>query len=196
MAIATKSIASSGSTASCPTQARSTNSTAPKCKGTVQKRSRATKTGKLRIPPPQAARMMQRYIAGDSIREIARVEGRDRGTVTRIVQSEEMQAHVQQMREQYYGLADLAMDNLRRALEQNSDGRLAHEILRNLGVIPTAEEAALQRTPQPGPHDGSRSGEARDVASRERGLRKSPNLSATSTLYERSPAPATDHRTC
>jgi hypothetical protein len=94
---------------------------------------------------------MQRYVAGENIRSIARDEGRDRGTVSRIVRSEEMQAHTQQMRAQYYGLAELAMDGLRRALEQSQDGRLAHEILRNLGAVPTAEDISLQRMKQPRP---------------------------------------------
>ena len=94
---------------------------------------------------------MQRYVAGENIRSIARDEGRDRGTVSRIVQSEEMQAHTQQMRAQYYGLAELAMDGLRRALEQSHDGKLAHEVLENIGVIPTAEDISLQRVQQPRP---------------------------------------------
>jgi hypothetical protein len=44
---------------------------------------------------------MQRYIADDSIRQIAREEQRDRATVTRIVRSDEMNAFVQKMREEY-----------------------------------------------------------------------------------------------
>ena len=132
-------------------QALSAKSKAQRHSTTNQKRPRASKNRKSRIPPPQAARIMQRYVAGENIRSIARDEGRDRGTVTRIVRSEEMQAHTQKMRAQYYGLAELAMDGLRRALEQSHDGRLAHEILRNLGVIPTAEDISLQRVQQPRP---------------------------------------------
>ena len=131
-----------------PKKSSQSKALAPK---TNQKRPHSSKNRKSRIPPPQAARIMQRYVAGENIRSIARDEGRDRGTVSRIVQSEEMQAHTQKMREQYYGLAELAMDGLRRALEQSHDGRLAHEILRNLGVIPTAEDISLQRVQQPRP---------------------------------------------
>jgi|HubBroStandDraft_6_1064221.scaffolds.fasta_scaffold85863_2 hypothetical protein len=47
---------------------------------------------------------MQRYAAGQSIREISRKEGRARETITKIVRCDEMQAHVQQMRERFYGL--------------------------------------------------------------------------------------------
>jgi len=111
-----------------------------------QKRPYTAKRGKTRIPAPQTARIMQRYIAGENIRSIARDEGRDRGTIRRIVKSEEMQAHVHQMREQYYGLAAAAMESVYRALQQSTDGRLGHEILRNLGIIPSPQEiAALQQ---------------------------------------------------
>jgi hypothetical protein len=130
-------------------QALSVKSKAQKRNATNQKRPRASKNRKSRIPPPQAARIMQRYVAGENIREIARVEGRDRGTVTRIVKSEQMQTHVQQMRQLYFGLAGAAMESVYRALQQSSDGRLGHEILRNLGVIPNAEElSAIQRQMQ------------------------------------------------
>jgi len=129
-----------------PRKSSQSKALAPK---TNQKRPRASKNRKSRIPPPQAARIMQRYVAGENIRSIARDEGRDRGTVSRIVQSEEMQAHTQKMRAQYYGLAELAMDGLRRALEQSHDGKLAHEVLQNIGVIPSAEElSAIQRQMQ------------------------------------------------
>lgn len=116
---------------------------------TGHKRPYTPKKGKTRIPAPQTARIMQRYIAGENIRSIARDEGRDRGTIRRIVGSQEMKAHVQSMREQYYGLAAAAMESVYRALQESTDGRLGHEILRNLGVIPSAQEiAALQQQVQ------------------------------------------------
>ena len=92
---------------------------------------------------------MQRYAAGENIRSIARDEQRDRGTVTRIVRSEQMHEHVQQMRQLYFGLAVAALESVHRALQQSTDGRLGHEILRNLGVIPNAQEiAAFQQQVQ------------------------------------------------
>jgi hypothetical protein len=98
------------------------------------------------IPSPQVARIIQRYISGEGIRKIAREEKRDPGTVAKIVRSEEVLGYTQKLREQYYALGELALDGLRRALEKNSDGRLAHELLRNIGVIPNSEEAhALER---------------------------------------------------
>src|SRR5215469_2973146 len=58
----------------------------------VHKQPHTAKARSFRIPEPQAARIVQRYIAGENIRAIAREEGRDRGTVTRIVKSEDMRA--------------------------------------------------------------------------------------------------------
>jgi hypothetical protein len=92
------------------------------------------------VPPPQSARIMQRYIAGDSVRQIAREEQRDRATVTKIVRSDEMNAFVQKMREEYYGLAFEAMDAVRHTLKVQKDGRLGHQLLEDIGVIPSAEE--------------------------------------------------------
>jgi len=106
-------------------------------------------TTKSRIPGPQAARILQRYIEGQNIRSISRDEGRDRGTIRRIVKTEEMHMHVQQMREQYFGLAEMAMEGIRRALAQSTDGRLAHEILKNVGAVPTnGDIAAIQNQMQ------------------------------------------------
>ena len=101
------------------------------------------------IPSPQVARIIQRYISGEGIRKIAREEKRDPGTVAKIVRSEEVLGYTQKLREQYYGLGELALEGLRRALEKSTDGKLAHELLRNIGVIPNSEEAhALERRMQ------------------------------------------------
>lgn len=83
---------------------------------------------------------MQRHIAGESIREIAREEGRDRATVTKIVRSEEMQVFVQKMRERFYGLAFDAMNAVEYSLQKQPDGRLGYQLLRDVGVVPTAEQ--------------------------------------------------------
>jgi hypothetical protein len=101
------------------------------------------------IPSPQVARIIQRYISGEGIRTIAREEKRDPGTVANIVRSEEVLEYTQKLRQQYYGLGELALKGLCRAVEKSSDGRLAHELLRNIGVIPNSEEAhALERRMQ------------------------------------------------
>ncbi len=111
--------------------------------------SKPAKKPRTTIPSPQVARIIQRCISGEGIRKIAREEKRDPGTVAKIVRSEEVLGYTQKLREQYYGLGELALDGLRRALEKSSDGRLARELLRNIGVIPNSEEAhALERQMQ------------------------------------------------
>jgi hypothetical protein len=92
------------------------------------------------VPPPQSVRIMERYVAGDSIREIAREEQRDRATVTKIVRSDEMNAVVQKMRERYYGLGFDALNAVQQTLQVQKDGRLGRQVLTDIGVIPSAEE--------------------------------------------------------
>jgi hypothetical protein len=92
------------------------------------------------VPPPQSARIMQRYVSGDSIREIAREERRDRATITKIVRSDEMNAVVQKMRERYYGLGLDALDAVEHTLQVRKDGGLGRQVLTDIGVIPSAEE--------------------------------------------------------
>jgi hypothetical protein len=105
-----------------------------------QNQPRSAKHSRTIVPPPQSARIMQRYVGGESIRQIAREEQRDRATVTKIVRSEEMSAIVQKMREEYYGLAFEAMAAVRHALSVERDGRLGHQLLEDIGVIPSADE--------------------------------------------------------
>jgi hypothetical protein len=83
---------------------------------------------------------MQRYVTGESIRQIARDEQRDRATVTKIVRSDEMNAFVQELREHYYALGTDAMDAVQHALQVERDGRLGRQLLADIGVIPSAEE--------------------------------------------------------
>jgi hypothetical protein len=83
---------------------------------------------------------MERYVAGDSIREIAREERRDRATVTKIVRSDKMNTVVQKMRERYYGLGFDALDAVQHTLRVRKDGGLGRQVLSDIGVIPSAEE--------------------------------------------------------
>jgi hypothetical protein len=99
-----------------------------------------TKKPRTIVPPPQSTRIMQRYVAGDSIREIARAEQRDRATVTKIVRSDEMNAVVQKMRERYYGLGFDALDAVQHTLQVRKDGGLGRQVLTDIGVIPSPEE--------------------------------------------------------
>src|ERR1019366_6741193 len=106
---------------------------APKC----------TKERPSRIPAPQSERILQRYITGESIREISREEGRARQTVTKIVRSDQMQSYVQAMREHFYGLGDDALAAVQHALQQQKDAQLAYRLLIDIGVVPSAEQRHL-----------------------------------------------------
>jgi hypothetical protein len=83
---------------------------------------------------------MQRYVGGESIREIAREERRDRATVTKIVHSDEMNAVVQKMRERYYALGFDALDAVQHTLRVRKDGGLGRQVLTDIGVVPSADE--------------------------------------------------------
>ena len=83
---------------------------------------------------------MERYVRGESIRQIARDEKRDRATVTKIVRSDEMQGFVQKMRERFYGFAFDAMNAVEHSLKQQNDARLAYRMLSDIGVVPSAGE--------------------------------------------------------
>lgn len=105
-----------------------------------QNQPRSTKKPRTIVPPPQSARIMQRYIGGDSIRQIARDERRDRATVTKIVRSDEMNAVVQKMRERYFGLGFDALDAVQHTLQVQKDGRLGRQLLVDIGVAPSPAE--------------------------------------------------------
>jgi hypothetical protein len=105
-----------------------------------QNQPRSTKKPRTIVPPPQSARIMQRYAGGESIRQIAREERRDRATITKIVRSDEMQAFVQKMRERFYGLAFDAMNAVQQSLQQQNDPRLAYRLICDVGIVPSAEE--------------------------------------------------------
>lgn len=106
-----------------------------------QDRAKPAKKPRTTIPLPQVERIRQRYISGQSIRKIAREEKRDQETVARIVKGPEIQSYVHNLREKYYGLGETALEALSRGLKNSKDGRLAVELLRSIGVIPSAEEA-------------------------------------------------------
>ena len=69
---------------------------------------RSAKNPRTIVPPPQSARIVERFITGQSIREIAREERRDRATVTKIVKGPEIQSYIQALREKFYGALETA----------------------------------------------------------------------------------------
>jgi hypothetical protein len=106
-------------------------------------RPKSTKTSRTIVPPPQSARIVQKFITGRSIRQIAREEGRDRATITKIVRSSEVQNYVEKIREQYFGLGELALSAVRKAIQEEKDGRLAYQLLKDIGVVPSSAERNL-----------------------------------------------------
>jgi hypothetical protein len=111
-----------------------------------------TKKRYSRVPLPQVERIKQRHILGQSQREIARAEGRARPTIARIVQGEEMQAYVQEMRERFFGLAPDALTTIEHALQEQKDARIALEVSRDIGVAPRKGESV--QLPAMTPEDG------------------------------------------
>jgi phage replication-related protein YjqB (UPF0714/DUF867 family) len=81
-----------------------------------------------------------RHVAGESNREIARAEGRDRETVARIVKSSEMAGFVEEMKEEFRGLVPDAINAIRYALQVQKDARIALEVLRSNGLAPRSGE--------------------------------------------------------
>jgi len=100
---------------------------------------------------------MKKYVAGESIMQISREEGRNRETVARIVHGSEMQDYVRRKREQLYGLGDCAISALQHALNEQKDGRLAFQLLVHIGVIPSERErealAAREQTAPENSHE-------------------------------------------
>jgi hypothetical protein len=93
-----------------------------------------------RVPPPQRERILEKYVAGKSLKDIGKEEGRNRETVARIVHGPEMQQHVRAMRERWFGLAPAAISAVQHALTEQKDGRLGFQLLFSIGVIPSPEE--------------------------------------------------------
>ncbi len=90
------------------------------------------------VPPPQRDRIQKRYISGESIRKIAKVEKRNRSTVTRIVRAPEVEQYRKDMREKFYGIGYTAINTVREAAKFNAE--LAYRILEATGVVPSLQE--------------------------------------------------------
>lgn len=112
--------------------------TVPVPSSNQHKPAKKTRSG---VPPPQRVRIIQKYVEGKSVSQIGREEGRNRETITKIVNGEEVIELVQTMRAQLYGLAPDAIAAVRRALQDEKDGRLGYKILMDIGAAPPPEEA-------------------------------------------------------
>jgi hypothetical protein len=107
---------------------------------TSQNQPEPAKKPRTSVPPPQSARIAKRFIAGQSIRKIARQEGRDRETVKRIVQARDVQEYVSLLRVQYFELGSDAVDAFHHQLKEGKDARLGLQILKDVGVVPSNTE--------------------------------------------------------
>ena len=105
---------------------------------------KSTKSNRSHVPRPQRERIVSRFIQGQGIRQIGREEGRSRETITKIVRSEDVRNYISELRESYLGLGREALVALTRALRTSNDGKLAHQILVDIGVVrnPVAAEPA------------------------------------------------------
>jgi len=106
----------------------------------IQSKS-VTKKVKTTIPPGQQAAMQASYLLGKSIRQIAREMHRDPATVSKIVKSQQMDKIVLDMKQKFFGkLLPRALKSVQFALEEETDGRLGYQVMKDSGVIPNEKE--------------------------------------------------------
>jgi transposase len=88
----------------------------------------------------QQMRIVDRYNnRGESIRTIAREEGRARQTVTRIVRSadaSEYDREIERMRQEFRSLVALAFKSLLRAMKNDTTGMVAARYMEDAGIVP------------------------------------------------------------
>jgi hypothetical protein len=91
-----------------------------------------------RIPAPQRIRVMELYALGKNQTQIAREERLNRETIRKIVNGSEMSEFVEQMRAQFRGLSELAIEALRQQLNRGGKEaiEIAWRVLESNGIIP------------------------------------------------------------
>jgi len=96
-----------------------------------------------RIPAPQRIRVMELYALGKNQTQIAREERLNRETVHKIVNGSEMGEFIEEMRAQFMGLSELAIEALRASLEQRGKDaiEIAWRVLETNGIIPPRGQA-------------------------------------------------------
>jgi 1,4-dihydroxy-2-naphthoyl-CoA synthase len=96
---------------------------------------------KTTVPPGQQAAMQASYLLGKSIRQIAREMHRDPATVSKIVKSAQMDRIVLDMKKKFFGkLLPKALKSIQFALDEETDGRLGYQVLKDSGVTPNQKE--------------------------------------------------------
>ena len=112
-----------------------------------QDRPRSAKVGASKIPLPQQERIKQRFIAGQTVRQIAREEDRARETIDRIVKSQDMADFVREMRAKFVGLGEDALAAVTSSV-RGGDAPLSYKILEAIGIVPSREETISIATQQ------------------------------------------------
>lgn len=92
------------------------------------------------VPQPQCARIVARFIAGQSISEIARLEDRNRRTVSKIVHGKEVRRYARELRRKSYRLGDAALQVIYDGLHWHRRTDLAWKVLEATGVVPFGAE--------------------------------------------------------
>jgi hypothetical protein len=89
----------------------------------------------LQVPVPQQLRIIEKYMQGMSLRRIAEEEDRARQTVTKIVRAPEVEGCIEKLREEVIALGDEMVKSVRFAVRHELDGRLAYDMLKDIGVL-------------------------------------------------------------
>jgi hypothetical protein len=102
----------------------------------------------LQIPVPQQLRIIEKYMQGISLRRIAEEEDRARQTVTKIVRAPEVEGCIEKLREEVIALGDEMVKSVRFAVRHELDGRLAYEMLKDIGVLRPRAQVQLNNQSQ------------------------------------------------
>src|SRR5215470_13598208 len=95
--------------------------------------------------------ILQLYLQGCSLCEIARRTGRARQTITKICRLPDVQAKIEELRGKLLGESDDWAESINFAVRHETDGRLAYKLLQAFGAIPSAEKrvpAEKQNNPE------------------------------------------------
>jgi len=89
------------------------------------------------VPPAQQERILNRHILGESMRRISREEHRDFRTIAKILRYNpaKLREHLEICRAQFCALAIVALETIRRAME-NGDAEIAYRLLVDAGAVP------------------------------------------------------------
>jgi hypothetical protein len=101
----------------------------------------------LRITPAAQLEIIDLYLRGCSLCEIARQTHRARQTVTKICRSDEVQAKIQEVRGKLLGCSDKWVESIGFALDNELDGRVALELAERFGAIPVLQQPPANAYP-------------------------------------------------